>query len=79
MVRLARAEVFDSAEIAIAHVYNRTVRRCFLMGDDAVSGKNFDHRKVWIEDYLRQHRTTRRTGARPRYLSMLVEMRFWHR
>ena len=24
------------------------------MGDDAVSGKNFDHRKLWIEDYL-QH------------------------
>jgi len=23
-------------------------------GDDAVSGKNFDHRKVWIEDYLHQ-------------------------
>ena len=33
MVRLARAEVFDSAEIAIAHVYNRTVRRCFLISD----------------------------------------------
>ena len=54
MVRLARAEVFDSAEIAVAHVYNRTVRRCFLMGDDSVSGKNFDHRKVWIEEYLQQ-------------------------
>ena len=54
MVRLARAEVYDSAEIAIAHVYNRTVRRCFLMGDDSVSGKNFDHRKVWIEEYLQQ-------------------------
>jgi len=54
MVRLARAEVFDSAEIAIAHVYYRTVRRCFLMGDDSVSGKNFDHRKVWIEEYLQQ-------------------------
>jgi len=54
MGRLARAGVFDSADIAIAHVYNRTVRRCFLMGDDTVSGKNFDHRKVWIEEYLQQ-------------------------
>jgi hypothetical protein len=54
MVRLARAEVFDPNEVAVAHVYNRTVRRCFLMGDDAVSGKNFDHRKVWIEEYLQQ-------------------------
>jgi len=31
MVRLARAEVFDPHEVAIAHVYNRTVRRRFLM------------------------------------------------
>ena len=54
MVRLARSEVFDPDEVAIAHVYNRTVRRCFLMGDDPVSGKNFDHRKVWMEQYLKQ-------------------------
>ena len=54
MVRLARAEVFDPDEVAVAHVCNRTVRRCFLMGDDEVSGKNFDHRKVWIEQYLHQ-------------------------
>jgi len=25
-------------------------RRCFLFGFDPVSGKNFDHRKVWIEE-----------------------------
>ncbi|GAA5505647.1 hypothetical protein [Novipirellula caenicola] len=52
MVRLARSEVFDPDEIAIAHTSNRTVRRCFLMGDDPISGKNFDHRKVWIEQRL---------------------------
>ena len=52
MARLARAEVIDPGEIAIAHVVNRVVRRCFLMGDDPVSGKNFDHRKVWIEELL---------------------------
>ncbi len=39
MGRLARAEVFDSAEIAVAHAYNRTVRRCLLMGDDTVFHK----------------------------------------
>jgi REP element-mobilizing transposase RayT len=54
MVRLARAEVLDPGEVAIAHVCNRTVRRCFLIGQDPLSGKNFDHRKQWIEDYLRQ-------------------------
>ena len=54
MVRLARAEVFDPHDVTIAHVYNRTVRRCFLLGDDPISGKNFDHRKLWIEQSL-QH------------------------
>jgi REP element-mobilizing transposase RayT len=54
MARLARAEVFDPSEIAIAHVINRTVRRCFLLGDDPVSGNNYDHRQEWIEKYLRQ-------------------------
>ena len=53
MARLARAEVFDPSEIAIVHVMNRVVRRCFLFGDDPISGKNFDHRKVWIEEQLR--------------------------
>jgi len=28
-------------------------RRCFLFGFDPVSGKNFDHRKVWIEEQLK--------------------------
>ncbi|TWT84268.1 hypothetical protein CA13_57440 [Planctomycetes bacterium CA13] len=51
---MARVEVFDPAEISITHVFNRTVRRCFLMGDDRISGKNFDHRKVWIEKQLKQ-------------------------
>ena len=49
MARMARAEVFSPDEIAIVHVMNRTVRRCFLLGDDPISGKNFDHRKDWME------------------------------
>jgi len=32
MARLARSEVFDPDEVAIGHFYNRTTRRCFLMG-----------------------------------------------
>ncbi len=54
MARMSRAEVFDPQEVAIGHVFSRVVRRCFLLGDDPVSGKNFDHRKVWIESYLQQ-------------------------
>mgnify|MGYP006908244094 CR=1 FL=1 len=52
MVRLARAEVFSPDEVAIVHVINRVVRRCYLLGDDPVSGNNYDHRKGWIEDRL---------------------------
>ncbi len=54
MARLARAEVFAADEIAILHVMNRTVRRCYLLGDDPLTGKNYDHRKAWMEDEL-QH------------------------
>ncbi len=54
MARLARAELFGADEIAVVHVVNRVVRRCFLMGDDPVSGKNFDYRKQWIENELKK-------------------------
>ena len=49
MARMARAEVFAPDEVAVVHVMNRVVRRCYLLGDDSVSGKNYDHRKVMIE------------------------------
>jgi len=52
MARLARVEVFAADEIAVLHVMARTVRRCFLLGEDAVTGKNYDHRKLWIDDQL---------------------------
>ncbi len=52
MARLPRGEVIDPNEVAIVHAFNRTVRRCFLFGDDPLTGKNFDHRKVWIEESL---------------------------
>ena len=38
MARLARAEVFAPDEVAIVHVMNRVVRRCFLLGTDSVTG-----------------------------------------
>ena len=54
MGRLSRAEVFDASEVAICHVFARVVRRCFLLGNDPVTGKNYDHRKVWIEQQLQR-------------------------
>ena len=45
---MARAEVFAPDEVAVVHVMDCVVRRCYLRGDDPVSGKNYDHRKVMI-------------------------------
>ena len=52
MARTHRSEVFHPREIAITHVIQRCVRRCFLMGNDPDSGRNYDHRKQWLENRL---------------------------
>ena len=54
MARLARVELFDPSEIAIVHTIGKVVQGSYLLGDDPLTGKNFDHRKAWIEEYLRQ-------------------------
>lgn len=36
------------------HVVCRCVRRAFLCGDDALTGKNHDHRRAWIVDRVKQ-------------------------
>lgn len=38
MVRLARRETIDPQEVVVDHVCNRTVRKCFLMGEDEFVG-----------------------------------------
>ena len=54
MARLARVEIFAPDEIAIVQVMNRTVRRCLLSGIDPLTGKNFDHRKQWLENQFKR-------------------------
>lgn len=49
MARLRRVELFSPTDIAVIHVMSRVVRQYFLMGEDPLTGKNFNHRKVWIE------------------------------
>ena len=54
MARMARAEVCAPDEVAIVQVMNRVVLRCYLLGNDPLSGKNYDHRKVMIENQLQR-------------------------
>ena len=42
------------SETPYYHCVSRCVRHAFLFGDDPISGKNLDHRKVWIETALRE-------------------------
>lgn len=53
MARLARADLVDPAEVAVFHCINRCVRRCFLCGDDPLTGRSYEHRKVWLEERLK--------------------------
>ena len=49
----ARHEIVDSEEVGTYHCISRCVRRAFLCGDDAPSGKSFEHRREWIRSRLR--------------------------
>ncbi len=51
IVRMSRAEVLVPDEVATAHLFSRTVRRCFRVGEARLAGKNFDHRMVWVLDH----------------------------
>ncbi|MBX3420487.1 MAG: hypothetical protein KF752_02915 [Pirellulaceae bacterium] len=45
MARRARKEQSSPDENVIVHVVNRAVRRCVLMGQGQITGRNFDYRK----------------------------------
>ena len=48
----ARKEIFDPEEVGVYFCTSRCVRRAFLCGEDNYSGKNYDHRKLWMEELL---------------------------
>lgn len=48
MARQARGEVINPAIVQIVHCTQRCVRRAFLCGTDAYSGKSYEHRREWI-------------------------------
>lgn len=55
MTAKLRSEVFRPDEQAIVHTMNRCVRKCFLLGKDRKSGKNFGYRRDMFERELRKN------------------------
>lgn len=52
MPRIPRKFLFDPSEVGVYHCINRCVRHAYLCGTEQLSGKCFDHRKVWIQRRL---------------------------
>ncbi|MCP5183774.1 MAG: transposase [Pseudomonadales bacterium] len=47
-----RSHTVIAGEPGFYHCHSRCVRRSWLCGNDPVTGKNFDHRRTWIEQRL---------------------------
>ncbi|MBT4081143.1 MAG: transposase [Gammaproteobacteria bacterium] len=50
----ARASLVSIEDTPWYHCVNRCVRRAFLCGEDPISGNNYEHRRGWIADRIKQ-------------------------
>ncbi|MFK0571380.1 hypothetical protein [Endozoicomonas sp.] len=49
-----RKNLIDPVSTPYCHCMARCVRRAFLGGKDEFSGKNYEHRREWAVDRLKQ-------------------------
>ena len=52
MARKPRRLVIREDEVGVYHVWSRTVRQMWLLGEEVGSGRNYAYRKEWVEDRL---------------------------
>ena len=50
----ARKVIVDESVPQVFHCVSRCVRRAFLCGEDAYSGRSYEHRREWVRDRLRE-------------------------
>nr|WP_305046918.1 transposase [Geoalkalibacter sp.] len=51
---MPRTSLVSLSDTPWYHVVSRCVRRAYLCGEDFSSGKNFEHRRGWIEGRIRE-------------------------
>ncbi len=58
----ARKELVSVETMPYYHCICRCVRRAFLCGEDSYSGKNYEHRRGWVLERLRELQSRGRRG-----------------
>lgn len=48
----ARKDIVRDGEIAVYHTWSRCVQRAWLCGQDPLTGRDYSHRREWIESLL---------------------------
>lgn len=51
---IARSDIVKQGDDYAYHCYSRCVRRAFLCGFDKLTGRNFDHRKIWVRNRIKE-------------------------